>query len=195
MAKPDSTQDLMASVGEAINAWSGVEWALDGLFGSISGTDGLRSSIIMASIIALEARLQVIDNLLAQFKIRDELRTFWNRSYNRIKKQARKRNELAHFTVVNRFEQGDPTGPVLLPYFSVGKLGMAPVKSGVPQMKELRISDIQYRATVFNELAAALRWFNCELGVELGKREANQLPATDLVQQLLRPDDPTPTED
>ena len=194
MDESDSTNELMASVGEAINAWSSIEWALDGLFGSISGTDSTRSSIIMASIISLEARLQVIDNLIGKISIRDELRTYWSRCFNRIKKQARKRNELAHFTVVSRFFEGKGKSPVLLPYFSVGRLSIAPAKNGTPVIRELGHKDIQHRASVFYGLAAAVRWLSVEMRVEQGKRAVNHLPITDLVQLLLQPIDQTPTE-
>ena len=189
MAEPYTTDDIMLAVANALDAWSRIEFALEGIFIAVSGMDHDRGSVVMASIVALEARLAVCNNLIERSAFSGSSKLFWGRFYNKVRKEMKKRNELAHFTIIRPGSLG-PSEAKLLPYFTMGRVAMA--NGG--NLIELNTADITARGERFAGLAAALRWFFGQLNDELGKPLASRAPATDLVRHFLRPVDPTPIE-
>ena len=192
MAESDSTNELMLAVATALDAWSRIEFTLEGIFVLASGMDGERGCIVMASIVALEARLQVCNNLIRTGPLPDNLKLFYSRFYNKTRKEMKKRNELAHFTIIT---SGGliPKEAKLLPYFSLGRIALQ-VTDDVVNLTELNTANIKERAERFADIGAALRWLHGQMLVEQGKSQENRAPVNDLVQHFLRPDDQNPKE-
>jgi hypothetical protein len=99
MSLSDERQQLYSVIGEAITSWIGVEDQLANLFAYFVAGDG-KSFPAKASfhqVLNFNTRLATTNAAAAYAEI-DHAR--WKTLYNRLKRKAKLRNELAHFTIL-----------------------------------------------------------------------------------------------
>jgi len=174
---------LTDEVGQALHQWSLVEMEVANLFEVTSGMPNHNAAhAAMAAIVSFEARLKVCHSVLAFFELGTLHATYWQRLYHRLLKKLKKRNELAHFSVLCIGSPGDETWR-LVPYFSIGRWVLDQHTTGKPQ-QGLSVEQIRERALSFHQLMKDVVWFRYEMQVRLGTLSGNPLPAPDLALQL-----------
>ena len=169
--------ELTDLVGQSLQAWSTVETRLGIMFHIVTDVPSDMAHAIMATIVSFKARIQVCNAAFRFVDMSDIHRAFWNSLYNRLSKQYDRRNELAHFSII---QDGQKNGRLLwwvVPYFSIGSL---------PDCMDKRLSaaDIRLRIALFNKLANEIMWLDYEMIVRRGRLAANPLPIPDRVQEL-----------
>ena len=117
------TTQLYFSVGQCLTAWNGVEGLLATLVEhGHSKTEYYENDIAVGywAIVSLEARIAWCD-AIASHRLRGsqyaELRERWTTIVNRLKKKARKRNEIAHGRVISTVTRVGPT-TFFVPYYN-----------------------------------------------------------------------------
>lgn len=125
------------AVGKALDAWTKVEIAIEPLFACLSDADELKAKIAMASIVSFQARLDVCNSLVAQSHASRELRLKWHAITKRMSKKYKRRNEIAHFSVID-WRNAD-TGAIttcLIPYWTSGSF----IKKHAQQFEKVMLS-------------------------------------------------------
>lgn len=179
------------AVGEALHQWSMVEMQLASLFVVISRMpDYTAGQAAMAAVVSFEARLQVCNAVLMFLDLSDFQSKYWTRLFNRLLKKLKKRNELAHFSIV---ELHGPEGidRRLMPYFSVGNAAVTHKRRGVIGVS-LTLEEVRLRGIHFHLLAEEVAWFTREMQIVVGTHSTNDGPVPDLVHQLRSEGDQTP---
>lgn len=92
---------IATRVGQALHSWSTVELELAWLFTIITEIPDRRiSQVAFAAIVSFDARVQMCNSIMPLVTMNDVHRRYWTWLYNRLTKKVKKRNELAHFTIV-----------------------------------------------------------------------------------------------
>ena len=180
---PETFEPLLTEVGRSLQNFSGIEWALDYFFGAILSSDTLfESNIIMASIVSFEARVKVCRNLVLMRPLRDDhLNLIWTKLAERMLKQLKQRNELAHFRTISLTIGKGKTFAALVPYYSSGKFFLDGQKDQRPGT-HLTLAQIKERGKAFSETAGAMDWLTSQIERKPFRRFA--APANDLVRHL-----------
>jgi len=149
--------ELYASIGQALTAWSGVEWQLSRLFSqSISpkGFDPTLSSSVAErafwSVHSFEAKLKMTNATIKEsfYWAEDDLLKKWTNLKNRLSKSNSCRNKIAHGSVVQH-NQGQGDGSIVKSvYFSPyywdrdAKMGRKFIPANEPPVEKLTVKDI-----------------------------------------------------
>lgn len=156
---PKSVEDeILTEVGRALNNFSKVEQALEGVFCALADIPHIVGPVIMASIVSLEARLKVCDNTTKVGPLPPELDGIWKQLSALVFKQHKKRHDLAHFRTITRtVGTGKPIFGIE-PYGSFGRM----VSQETPG-KFLTIDQVKERGEAFMDTAVALAWFDAQV--------------------------------
>ncbi len=102
-------KEFFAALGEAISSWYWVELRLFYMISRLLGFKDIKAAgAAFSAVINFNARLSMVDAAF-QTKTQDEgLHADWNRLQKRLKKHARKRNNVAHLTVITFPQIADP---------------------------------------------------------------------------------------
>lgn len=171
--------NLAVGVGYALSSWTGLENNLTLLFQTIAQMkDERRALVVMASIVSFDARHKVICELMESWDW-DKLHLgMWHHLANRIQRQQRRRNELAHFQLISFGGQTpEDCHMALVPYYTQAK-AMTGIK------KRLLAQDIWERNERFRELAATVSWFTRSAKKTPWQRVTDPEPDTGLIAQL-----------
>ena len=161
----DSTDELFSAIGGALHQWSGVEFALSGLFEIISGIPNpKKSNAVFDTIISFETRVDVTNSLMAFETLSDLDRETWNRFALKLKKKYKKRHEIAHFTILPNAEVA-----ALSPFYTFGTELRDEVKTLSPK-------EIRDRKESFASFHLAVNWFKYEAMRRRGLIESNPTP-------------------
>ena len=145
--------ELARAAGHALSAWTIIERRITGLFLSLSTvTDNNKGYLIMDAIVSFDARVKIVSELVAVSGWPKEEAAMWSALVNRIQRHQKRRNELAHFTIIHTSD-GKKTKVVLAPYYSSGKAMRG-------EGQHLSVEDILARHAKFVELAVATAWFD-----------------------------------
>lgn len=166
------TDELLLFVGKCINAWSMIEWNMAHLFMSLhdklDDPGALRH--VFSGVVSFEVRLAML-NLTVQNDKRLSPRfiTSWNALFNKLSKSARKRNEVAHFTIAVNHE--DIVNPKirLYPFWS----GMTDPGLG------LSAKDLAERLASFHALSKRVERFWWHILLVRKQRVECHMPITD----------------
>jgi hypothetical protein len=182
---------LCASIGECLNAWTRVEGELSTLFMVIHGqpwsdfTHPLRAAF--ESVIAFEARLNMVRASVAADDSLTEYRPHANALYNKLLRGNKKRHEIAHFAM---FGAAGKDGPIIgiKPFFTWANLtnntGRAP----------LFLKEIKERTWAFNRLSSTVQQHCQHVGGLKGLPAEYFAQAGDLARPPLGKADLTPEE-
>src|SRR5262245_49679864 len=100
------TDDLLLAVGHALRTWGMFELMLAQLFGMLSDySDYKKAYAIFETIISFETRVDILDALMALEGLTPLEHETWRRFSSKIRKNHKKRHELAHFSVLNYVHQ------------------------------------------------------------------------------------------
>lgn len=145
--------ELARAAGHALSAWTIIELRITGLFLSLSTvTDSNKGYLIIDAIISFDARVKIVSELVAASDWPSEETAMWSALVNRIQRHQKRRNELAHFTIIHTSD-GKKTKAVLAPYYSSGKAMRG-------EKQHLSVDDIWARHAKFKELAVMTAWFD-----------------------------------
>lgn len=181
--------ELAGLAGQALDQWSHVELELASLFQYLTKMpDAMIAQVAVASIKSFDARVQVVNNIIGLVGLPQLHRDYWKWLYNRLTKLAKKRNEIAHFTIVEWGEDDDmlrkgseKTIWRLVPYFSLGRMVME-------HSEGLSAKQIRERGQLFNTLYRDVAWLRFEVQMRRGKPKsrpkANPIPVPDRVLEL-----------
>jgi len=140
---------LILGIGECIVAWSNLEHKLADLFSFLVESEGPPLDYIWYSIISFEARMKCL-NAACKKGIRDEdLIYLWSKLATKITRNVRKRNQLAHSTLVG--DDKRPGKSFLAPYYTGDQFNDKQTMLTVEAVLEIRDS--------FLELDRAIGWF------------------------------------
>lgn len=146
------TDDIARGVGRALSTWTIIETRVTQLFLHISSvSDPNKGYLIIEAIVSFDARLKIVTDLIAVSNWPKVELEMWRKLAKRIRENQSKRNELAHFMLVNT-SNGRKTEAVAVPYFSHGKALRG-------ESKPLRLNEITQREKNFREIAIAVAWF------------------------------------
>lgn len=148
----------------------------------------MMAQVTMASIVNFNARLQVCNNIMPLANLTALHLRYWQWLYNRLTSLSKKRNEIAHFTIVEWTDVHGKNGVYrLVPYFSMGRLVLDTGEG-------LSLAQVRERGETFNTLMYHTSWLRAEVQVLRGIIGANPIPTPDRVRELDTPDDQTPKE-
>jgi hypothetical protein len=171
MAKlPDvqSKEPIHLAVGRGIEAWSWVELnlciLLEGLLGQ--RRDNLIGAAFYA-VVNFGSKLEMVD-AVAQLTLRGKRLRAWDALYERIRKKSKKRNEIAHFSIVlhGNALSDDPLEPRVHPYWSVNK------GTQVRKNEGLTPKQLEERARSFIDLSIEILKFHRSLPKRLRRSPA-----------------------
>lgn len=168
---------LLLAVGQALKQWSAVETSIATLFAILCEfKDEMKAHRIIDAIISFETRLDVADALMSQEDLTPlELET-WKRLVAKLKKQYKKRHEVAHFSIVNTITN------------SVGTLRLSPFLTyghfARDELRYLTENEIHARRKGFADLFLALVWFQDGAYRRRGPRPGNPMQEPPLIAHL-----------
>lgn len=125
MSKPYPTvDDLYMVVGKCLHAWSNVELNLSMLFMALNDhpRDNHHLRAAFDAVQSLEVRLSMIHATIIHDPRNSGIFTEkWNSLYNKISRTARKRAQVAHFTIIAHSRLGRPETATLKlqPFFTL----------------------------------------------------------------------------
>jgi len=165
IAIADSVEELFSAIGGALHQWSGVEFALSGLFEIISGIPSpKKSNAVFDTIISFEVRVDIIDSLMTFETFSDLDRETWNKFAPKLKKKYKKRHEIAHFTILPNAEVA-----ALSPFYTFGT-------ELRDEVKTLSSKEIRDRKESFAGFHQAVNWFKYEAMKRRRLIEDNPIP-------------------
>lgn len=105
MAKTRSSTDateLYTALGKALNVWSGVEYALCGVFcDCLNPYSASPAERAYWAVISFDARLEMVTEVIrGRFQHKPQLVVDWETIREHLKKRVRQRNKLAHSSVI-----------------------------------------------------------------------------------------------
>lgn len=178
---------IATRVGQALHSWSTVELELAWLFTIITEIPDRRiSQVAFAAIVSFDARVQMCNSIMPLVTMNDVHRRYWTWLYNRLTKKVKKRNELAHFTIVIWENETGAQSVRLVPYYSEGS-------QIFQQNNGLSIDQIEERDQSFTTLQSHLAWLRAEMEVLKGLLLINPLPIPDRVHELRNEVSPKPS--
>lgn len=188
----EQREAIMQTVGRALDQWSHVELALEDLFATALGITEGPAHIVLSSIRSFNARLLVVHNLMTGLAMSPEIQTSWSNLYNQLAKKNDRRNELAHFTIIDITENGK-TRVALKPYFSTGSELLRGTRNPMkPQPPGLDLKQVKERAASFSKLALEVRKINWPVRELIERRKASHGQSRDQAHQPDTPSDHTP---
>jgi hypothetical protein len=153
-----SLEEFHRAIGAALTAWAQVEDNLADLFVFfVSGhTHTAAARAAFYAVINFNTKLAMTD-VAAQWAISQHLPR-WTTIHNRLNRQAKRRNDIVHFTLVQSTEiRGDGfVKPAIVLTPSLGNLTAH--LSGTPA-RRLTVNDVQQRAATFQQLAKDINEF------------------------------------
>ena len=176
------------AIFDALAAWSNVEVQLAMLFAVLSGIQDVRDNrlnpkahTIFDAVINFDARLSIIDALMAEEALTPLEAETWARGSNKFRKLYKKRHALAHFAI-----SSNPTNPLapeiewdhaIMPFFTLGSIMRGTAKT-------LSASQILDRTPKFAEAANAISYFTEVASRRRGKPADSPTPEPPLVARL-----------
>jgi hypothetical protein len=169
MTLPEQERHFFEAVGRAFGQWQHVEMQLFRVYGRLVRPDHAEvASAAFHSVINFNTRLGMTNAAAHVALAGSPALSIWNPLYNRAGRQAKRRNELAHFAVVYGVNPPTPSefGPFLQPsIFNVTERETA-------KEKRIDANKIRDAGNSFTRLADDLRVFADglpELGSSLGR--------------------------
>lgn len=108
-------KEFFAALGEAIAEWYWVELRLFYMISRLLGFKDIKAAgAAFSAVVNFNARLQMVESAFQTAIQDEELRAEWRRLHRRLKKHARKRNGIAHLTVITFPQIEDPDMMVYL---------------------------------------------------------------------------------
>lgn len=170
---------ILMTVGYALSRFSRIENWLSILFAEVSTIKSEQMAhVIMSSIVSVDARLLVCHNTMLRSGVLKRHINLWTPLYNAISRAAKKRNELAHFSVTMLTYRGKPS-VMLDPYGSPGKFFQG-------KHNYLSLAEVTERAKHFDDLGDVIQWLSHDVAAWKGKRPKVHEPMPDLARQLLQ---------
>jgi hypothetical protein len=190
-AYPEHSEFAQA-VGEALHQWSMVELELATLFERVSGIPNRDAAqAAMAAIVSFNARVQVCQAVLAFWELSEDERSAWSALVKRMTNMLKKRNALAHFTILAMETEDGKQIWQLFPYFSLGQLATNNLKQD-HIMDGLSLQEIRSRGVNFHLLGNALADFSGKLLASLSTDRADASQETGKAHQASHRADRTP---
>lgn len=182
------TDELYLLVGRCLDAWSMIEWNMAHLFMSLHDQPDEHSALrqVFNGIASLEVRLAMLNLTIQSDKRLSPLFVIrWNSLFNKLSKSAKRRNEVAHFTIaVNHMEDIDNPKIRLYPFWS----GMTDPGLG------LSAGDLRNRLASFHALSQRVDRFWWYIQLVRGRRTECHIPISGPDHLLDNPFVPLPTE-
>jgi hypothetical protein len=177
---PDEIACLKYAIGEALQQWSRVEAALTFCFGDLTGLGRCGrpySRIIFGSIINMDARVKLMNQLVRASDILPDGRDAWPWLYNRLMRANKGRNQVTHATIVEFSKNGESDGVSLVPYF---------VSQG-HTLRHVRLSakQIMQRSDLFRELGDHIWWLRSQFPLPEGTPGGGPVPIPEKVARAL----------
>jgi hypothetical protein len=185
-------EELAAGAGLALAQWSVVESMLSFVFvatldrsskpageGMILWEDELPQrriyTAVISSVISFEVRVDMVSTAVAESDLRKDLKRLWPGIAARLKKSYKSRHEAAHFI----FDQIHGTDGSV-------KLLLAPFPSIVVTLEAKRLNrqELDRKASRFQELGDALRWFWSAIEIQRRRDKGPRGPAPALIQRV-----------
>src|SRR5665647_250662 len=119
-ASENNKQSIYSDIGTCIMAWARIELALLKLFEQEITRGTRRSNATAAAqnvwgrVISFDTKLKILDGVLEAVLTKETQKALWRLMYNRAKRMAGKRNEIAHGRIMT-----STTDASLQPYASV----------------------------------------------------------------------------
>lgn len=174
---------LTQAVGRALDSWSQIEFYMAETFQTMSGIpDAKTAHAVVASIVSLDARLDVCSTLIRMSDQPSLIKKYWNGLRTRTAKQSKKRNGIAHFTIIKAKTTDDEEFWALAPFFSLGQIANAEIGSG--ELKTHSVKTISEMRESFEALTLEYRWFNFEIHPQKDQRGVNIFPEPHSYQRL-----------
>jgi hypothetical protein len=162
----EAIDDLSLAIGRCILAWATVEQTMSWLFcWALRAQKDTLAYAIFATPRNFEARSLLVHNAMRVRLENDSMLGDWNLLYTYVMQMSKKRNEVAHATVV-----GDGSKFELEPYFVQTQT-----------KPRIDVEEVKHRGNAFVELDLALCWF-------LGQPAESGQPTPDLLLQLRKED-------
>lgn len=136
---------LMLAMGHCLLQWATVETHLALLFHTLFGPDRETASLFWGRIRSFEAKLQILNDLVS-LRLNNTQKRLWQSLFEHTMALYRKRNQVAHSTLVS----GSNGAPALEPFST-------PFSENA---RTLSKSDLDVFAKEFSELTSAILYFN-----------------------------------
>jgi hypothetical protein len=147
--------EIARKTGWALSAWTQIEFQIAHLFSRISYIPNEEQSLaIMKTIISLDTRIDVVITLIDKSHLQNDLKPLLIRLLNKIKKQSKRRNYIAHFAIINvmEFTEGMQWVAALIPFANPSL-----IYEGFPT--KLNAKDIEEMRVRWLNIASCLEWF------------------------------------
>lgn len=146
-------QLVMMAVGTAINSWNQVESGMGILFLAVSDiANPYKAGAIFDRMVSFETRLAVLDAAMEfEALISEDEKLIWTNLSARLRKNYKKRHEVAHFTTGTPEDMAEGAG--IFPYFTWNK-------HHTSNTKLLTQPQILERSLKFSALSNCVTWFS-----------------------------------
>lgn len=135
---------LHQATGECLLAWAMVEFNLAQIFRMCSGIHWVTADNIWSSVLSFDSKMSVLHNVLLALEPDRPDNSDWVLLHDHTRAMARRRNEVAHATMVNV----EGKTPMLEPFFVISK-----------ERPRISVTDVEERTFLFKELAQTLGWY------------------------------------
>ena len=168
---------ILLAVGQALKQWSAVETGIAALFAILCGfKDEMKAHRIIDAIISFDTRLDVTDALMGQEDIAPLEMETWKKLVLKLRKQYKKRHEVAHFSIVNTITHG-VDNLRLSPFLTYGHFAR-------DDLRYITEEEIHARRKGFGDLFLALVWFQDAAYRRRGPRPGTPMQETPLIVHL-----------
>jgi hypothetical protein len=101
-SKSSDATDIYTALGRALNAWSGIEYDLCGVFcDCLNPQNASPADRAYWAVISFDARLEMVSEVIrGRFSHKPKIVEQWDAVREHLKKRVRQRNKLAHATVI-----------------------------------------------------------------------------------------------
>jgi hypothetical protein len=152
--KPDDRRECFAAIGEALTEWSYMELSLAKLFcAAASAIDDEAAYRAFWTALSFEGKLKMTDAAM-QVVGDDSIREQWSELLDSLRSKAKKRNEIAHGTVMT-FHGEHSTKTRHVPYLWSDTHEILETEPGPPK-NAMSIDQIEEAAAQFKDASEAI---------------------------------------
>lgn len=178
-----NSDELFKLVGQALTSWTGVEAQLSAIAWILVEPRSKASfNAAFAAIVSLDGRLAFVESAAEHSTLTPALKYILRKSFARVRKVYRLRNEIAHAGYGVR---GDT--PCLVPFFNLSPKFYSTETNNVTLNNSLvrKPPEIESRIVMFVNLRNHLRWVSLKMYEHNGERERSPLPIPPQTYQFL----------
>lgn len=170
--------ELFYSIGRCLMTWANVELHLLLIFRDCLGMDSHMADTVWTSVINFDAKMTVLDNTMKSLYVpkRGNLDD-WQILSEYVRKLAKRRNEIAHATLIKNIDGKTKTVTAHLEPFFVSKPGKVKITA----------EDVYERERMFDEACNGLFWLRGQRTkgrTQPGPPERSAIPMPDLLRRL-----------